>query len=497
MSLAAAAADPGRILERKRPLLAAALGAVALALALAAPGGARTDGGGPRSYVVVFAGQSGLPANAARLVGDAGGDVVATLPALGAVRASSARPTFASALASRPEVAVVGLDTVRQLLPPNDAGGSGPRPAGAPSSGGDPLSGQQWDKARIGASPAGSYAIQRGRRDVAVAVLDTGAATTHPDVAPNLDLGRSRSFVPSEPDLQDHNGHGTWCLSAVAAPLNGVGIAGVAPNVTTLALKVLDRNGDGSFAGIAQALVYAADQHVDVASLSLGAYIDRKSDKADYELLRRAVAYARAAGVLAVAAVGNDDLDLGDSAMAKLVELPADLPAVVGVASTGYVDRKAYYSNYGAKQVDVAAPGGDRRFQPPPSPYRGGGRVLGAWPSETIGSVDPSLREQDCGAGGCAEYAWEQGTSMATPDVAGVAALIVSQLGRPHMAPGDVEKVLEGTATPLACPSPPTVTYDVPAGILGSNTATCRGSAKTNGFYGSGLADALRAVQNG
>jgi subtilisin family serine protease len=467
-----------------------ALGAAALALALAAPGGARTDGGGPQRYVVLFTGTSGLPANASKLVAAAGGSVTATLPQLGAVRVSSARDDFAAAVASSPQVAGVGVDEVRQLIPSGDAGGSAPRSPTAPSSGGDPLSGQQWDKARIGSSAAGSYAVQRGRRDVVVAVLDTGADTSHPDIAPNLDLAHSRSFVPSEPDVQDHNGHGTWCLSAVAAPLNGVGVAGVAPNVTTLALKVLDRNGDGSFSGIAQGLVYAADQHVDVASLSLGAFVDR-ADKIDYELMRRAIKYAYDAGVLPVAAVGNNDLDLSDKkVMDRVVELPADLPGVVGVGSTGSLDRKAYYSNYGSKQVDVVAPGGDRRFQPPGPGIDGGGRILGAWPAETIASIDPSLREQNGGA----YYAWEQGTSMAVPDVAGVAALVVSQFGHPHMAPDAVEKVLEGTATPLACPSPPTVTYDVPPGILASNTATCQGSPKSNGFYGSGLVDALRAV---
>lgn len=481
----------------KRPF--AALGAVAFALTLAAPGGARTDVGGAKPYLVVFAGERGVPANASKLVADAGGTVTSTLPQLGALRASSSRPSFAAAIASSSQVLAAGPDAARQFLPSQDPGGGAARPAAAPSTGGDPLSGQQWDKARLEATPSGSYAVQPGRRDVVVAVLDTGADTTHPDVAPNLDLARSRSFVPGEADVQDHNGHGTWCLSAVAAPLNGVGIAGVAPNVTVLALKVLDRSGAGRFSGIAQALVYAADQHVDVASLSLGAYVDRKTDKADYELLRRAVEYAYDAGVVPVAAAGNDNLDLSDSsALGKLVELPADLADVVGVASTGYLDRKAYYSNYGTKQIDVAAPGGDRRFQLPPAPYHGGGRVLGAWPVETIGSVDPSLREQDCvPGGGCAVYAWQQGTSMATPDVAGVAALIVSQLGRPHMAPGDVEKILVGTATPLACPDPPTVTYDVPPGILATNTATCRGSAKTNGFYGSGLVDALRALTSG
>ena len=120
--------------------------------------------------------------------------------------------------------------------------------------------------------------------------------------------------------------------------------------------------------------------------------------------------------------------------------------------------------------------------------------MLGAWPAETFGSLDPSLREQDCRPSGCADYAWEQGTSMATPDVAGVAALIVSQFGRPHMAPSEVERILERTATPLACPKPPSVTYDVPAGVLASNTATCQGNARSNGFYGAGLVNALAAV---
>jgi lantibiotic leader peptide-processing serine protease len=478
-------------LERfsKRPLVA--LGAAALALTLAAPGGARTDGSGPQRYVVLFTGTSGLPANASKLVAAAGGAVTATLPQLGAIRVSSVRGDFAAAVAASPQVAGVGVDAVRQLIPSGDPGGSAPRPATAPSGGGDPLSGQQWDKARIGASAAGTYAVQRGRRDVVVAVLDTGADTSHPDIAPNLDLARSRSFVPSEPDVQDHNGHGTWCLSAVAAPLNGVGIAGVAPNVTTLALKVLDRTGAGSFSGIAQALVYAADQHVDVASLSLGALVDRK-DKVDYELMRRAVAYARGAGVLPVAAVGNDDLDLGDKkVMDSLLELPADLPGVVGVGSTGSLDRKSYFSNYGAKQVDVVAPGGDRRFQPPGPGIDGGGRVLGAWPSETIDAVDPSLREQNGGA----DYVWEQGTSMAVPDMAGVAALVVSRFGHPHMKPDDVEKILEASASPLPCPNPPTVTYDVPPGILATNTATCSGNSKANSFYGDGLVNALKAVQ--
>src|SRR2546429_6517953 len=114
---------PESSLERimKRPL--AALGAAALALTLVAPGAARTDGGGPKPYLVVFTGESGLPSNASKLVAEAGGAVAVTLPQLGAVRAISARGDFASALAASSQVAGVGPDAVRQLLPPADAGG--------------------------------------------------------------------------------------------------------------------------------------------------------------------------------------------------------------------------------------------------------------------------------------------------------------------------------------------------------------------------------------
>ena len=176
------------------------------------------------------------------------------------------------------------------------------------------------------------------------------------------------------------DGHGTWVLSAIAAPINGFGVSGVAPDVTTVALKVLDRNGRGSSASVAQALVYAGQSHFDVASMSIGVYLDSKADKADVTLVQRAVDFARRNGVLPIGALNNDNLDLSDNeVMGKTVELPADLDGVVGVSATGYANQKAYYSNYGSKETDVAAPGGDKRFQVPPAPYRGGGRLLAGY----------------------------------------------------------------------------------------------------------------------
>ncbi|HEX6700459.1 MAG TPA: S8 family serine peptidase [Gaiellaceae bacterium] len=471
---------------------------LAAALTVTSAASARTDAAPPKAYVVAFVQSNGLPADAAQLVASAGGTVTTTLPQIGGLRVTSANPAFASTMLQSTEVAAVDLESWAQMIPHDDAtGGAPPRSRGASAPAGmDPLYGQQWDKLRLDATPTGSYAVQRGRGNVVVAVLDSGADLTHPDVAPNLDLSRSRSFVPTEPDLQDHDGHGTWVLSAIAAPINGIGVSGIAPNVTTVALKVLDRNGRGSSTSVAQALVYAGQSHFDVVSMSIGVYLDSQADKADVTLVQRAVDFARRNGVLPIAALNNDNLDLSDNKVIwKTVELPADLDGVVGVSATGYANQKSYYSNYGSKETDVAAPGGDKRFQLPPAPFGGGGRLLGAWTAETAASLDPSLVEKDCEPGfGCATYAWAQGTSMAAPQAAGVAALIVSQYGRPHLSPSELESRLEDSAVPDACPSPPTVTYDLPPGLFAFTSATCKGKPDANNFYGAGVVNALRAV---
>ena len=472
--------------------------AIAAVLTVTGAASARTDAAPSKHYVVAFTQASGLPADAAQLVANAGGTITSSLPQIGGALVSSSNSGFVWAILKSSEVSGANLETSYSMLPRDDSTGaaSGRAHSRNTVAGMDPLYGQQWDKLRLDATPSGSYAVQRGRRDIVVAVLDSGADLSHPDVAPNLDVSRSRSFVPTETELQDHDGHGTWVLSAIAAPINGVGVSGVAPNVTTVALKVLDRNGQGSSVSVAQALVYAGQNHFDVASMSIGVYLDSQAEKADVTLVQRAVDFARQNGVLSIAATNNDNLDLSDNkVMGKLVELPADLKGVVGVSATGYSNQKAYYPNYGSMEADVAAPGGDKRFQVPPAPYRGGGRLLGAWTAETAGSLDPSLVEQDCEPGyGCATYAWAQGTSMAAPQAAGVAALIASQYGRPHLSPNELESRLEDSAVPDACPSPPTVTYDLPPGLFASSSATCKGKPDSNNFYGEGVVNALRAV---
>lgn len=478
---------------------------------------------GPQTWVVAFKQSGSLPANVDSMVKAAGGTITTRIPEIGAIGVTSSDPGFGAQMAANASVQAADTATATQLIDPTAAsdtnnGGTysptGPDPQAMP----DPLGKEQWDKMRMNATLTGSYAIQQGRKDVRVAVLDTGADQTHIDVAPNLDVADSRSFVPSEPTIQDFNGHGTWCISAIGAPINGVGISGVAPNVTLVSEKVLSGAGRGLFLYTDQALVYAGQMHFDIASMSLGGYIPKQGDNSnsnngpgdhtDYILLNRAIQFARSNGVLPVAALGNENYDLSDGSFFRsYVEAPGEIPGVVGVAATGYYNQKAFYSNYGMGKTDVSAPGGSTRdYSGVPGSgaapgYGGEGRLIGAWSS--TGSSAPSDPVEVCtGAGGtppCYLYGYVQGTSMATPNAAGVAALIISQYGdftannpnKPHMSPTQVETILQTTANNQPCPEPRTVTTG--PGLTFS-TATCQGDTGYNSFFGKGIVDALKAV---
>ena len=470
-----------------------------------------------KTWVVAFKG-NGLPANVDKLMADAGGTIVGQAPEIGGIAVSSADPNFSTAVKRKAGVLAADIATeVNLISPPNDRVGAASAdnnggnfsPAGPdPQPGTEPLYNQQWDKMRMNVSATGSYAIQQGRRDVVVAILDTGTDPSHPDIigGGQLDVARSRSFVPSEPTFQDFNGHGTWCMSAVGAPINGVGISGVAPNVTLVALKVLNAEGTGTFFWIAQALVYSGLNHFDIASMSLGGYIPKNSAHADYILLHRAVEFARSNGVVPIASLGNDNYNVSDGSFFRsFITAPAEIAGVIGVSATGYFNNKAFYSNYGMGKTDISAPGGSTRDYrgipgvgglPPGSPYSGIGRVLGAW--STTGEElpnDPDIRTEQCtGPGGtppCFPYAWVQGTSMAAPNAAGVAALIISQYGHPDLSPSRVEQILQVSANNQPCPDPRTV-------IAGSDfditTATCSGGVGYNNFFGKGIVDAVKAV---
>jgi subtilisin family serine protease len=476
-----------------------------------------------KQWVVLFNNQNALPNQVERRVADAGGTILTTLPELGALVATSDSATFAADMRRDPSVSDVGENLAVQMIPTPerlgvvDAGdlssmGDGPvEPPGTDAqTGSEPFYPFQWDKKRMRASNQGSYAVQQGRPDVVVAVLDTGAdilPVAHQDIAPNLDFARSRSFFPVQPSpngdpnpaaWDDKNGHGSWCLSAVGAPINGRGISGIAPRVRLVALKVLGDNGTGSLVSLAQALVYAGVNRFDVASMSLSAYLRHANPETQplVKLVQRAVNFARASGVTPVAALGNDSFDVSDGNFFRdFITVPAEMDGVIGVSATGYFNLKASYSNYGSGKTDVSAPGGDFAVQAlgTANPL-GGGSVLGAWAQEVFG---PNA------------YAFASGTSMACPNVAGVAALIVSQFGdftpdnsrKLHMSPQAVEARLQQTANNQPCPDNPVNYFTVfpigtlPAGsLIEEPNQRCQGNAGYNNFFGKGMADAFKAV---
>ena len=156
-----------------------------------------------------------------------------------------------------------------------------------------------------------------------------------------------------------------------------------------------------------------------------------------------------------------------------------EVPGVIGVTATGDLSLKAYYSSYGISTADVAAPGGDRRFQVTADP--GGGRVLSTWPA----AAACAIQIVDQGA----KYCWIQGTSMAGPHAAGLAALLLSK----GVAPGSVEAAMETTANPLPCPTDMSMYEAFPQ--LSGEPQECTGGLRTHSFYGAGEIDALAAVQ--
>ena len=518
-----------------RKLLLASLAMGTLLLLLGAPAGARVESGGtPQGYIVVFNQPGSIPANAPQLVAAAGGTIDVRWDQIGALRASSADPAFAQQLSRNAAVHAVSVDAAPRWVPTPEQLSGDAAPASAENNGGtysptgpdpqpmpDALGREQWDKMRMNATVTGSYAVQRGRRDVVVAFLDTGVEIAHLDIAPNLDVVRSRSFVPWEPDIDDHHGHGSWIASAIAAPINGIGISGVAPEVTLVSLKVcgvlpsppfLPFTATCPFSSIIAAMYYSALNRFDVASMSIGGYLNHTQYNAFWVALNRAVQFMRQNGVLPVAALGNDGLDLSFGGfMRDWKATPAEVPGVVGVSATGYRDDKAFYSNYGVDATDVSAPGGSTRdYSGVPGSgeapgYRGLGRVLGAWSSESVFALfPPDQREEQCFGTDpndtvCSYYAWVQGTSMATPHVSGVAALIISQYGdfesrnpnHAHMAPTKIEQILQITANNQPCPEPRTVVQGPGMPIP---VAVCQGQTGFNNFFGKGIVDALKAV---
>ena len=389
----------------------------------------------------------------------------------------------------------------------------------------DPLSPCQWDMRAIGATTSGSYAVNRGR-GARVGVIDTGVDLTNGDIMPNVDLAASCVFLyadtptadPAEQvtrgdcsnkgALQDLAGHGTHTAGTIAAPINGIGIAGVAPEATVVVLKAGTAEGFFFTQSVVDALMYAGNQHLDVVSMSFFAdpwlfnCRNDREQRAIIAAISKAARYAEQRGVLLVAAAGNDGIDLNHPVTDEIspdyppgaavsrpvnnncVVLPTELPGVVVVTATGAENLLSWFSTYG-NVTDVAAPGGSRFQTPTFDSARG--RVLAPYSSTASDlAAEAALGRLVIDPNGN-YYAWLNGTSMAAPHAAGVAALI--RAAHPSMPQAAVAAMLRSTATKMPCPTaldPGVVFFAAPVQV-------CSGGIGSNNFYGAGLVNALAA----
>ena len=522
--------------------------AVVAAAALAFAGTASAE-----KYVVLYK-QEAVPADAVRSVEKAGGTVVAIYDAIGVVIAQSTSPSFRANLVKDNRVdgasTTAGFEAKAAPVETASHDDQPPELDNDPAADADTFSPLQWDMRQIHSPEA--HALTGGSRAVVVGDIDTGLDKDHPDLQPNIDFSRSASCESGAPDQNpaawdDRAGHGTHTAGTIAAASNGIGIVGVAPNVKLAGIKSSTDEGfffpemvicsfywagGGAITLPGGPIPATTGPRVDVTNNSYFAdpflYNCRNDpvQRAIWKAEKRAIDFATKRGVTHVSAMGNDSDDRAHPAYDVIspdfppgseqereirnscVVIPVEVNGVVGVTAVGNARQtdsdddpndflKSFYSAYGIGVAEVTAPGGDSVFgRTPEAPN---GRVLSTYPAEL-----PCTRRMVDPAPPTSAYCYLQGTSMASPHVAGVAALIISRFGdldnpqNGKMRPGSVAAYLQQTADAQPCPTalPPgyeAFTRPAPAGQEGA-PQECQGGPGYTSWYGSGQVNAFRAV---
>jgi subtilisin family serine protease len=418
---------------------------------------------GLRAYFVITAPND--TAGAKTAVANNGGTVYASYDAIGVIVAHSTSTTFAGTMRGVTGVQKVGA-TRTSDVPADSVNPAIPTlPAEQTPASGEPVRG---DMSQIGADRANT--INGGSANVTVGILDTGVDDQHADLRSNFDASKSASCAYGRLDtragawrpVQDH---GTHVAGTIAAGKNGFGMVGVAPGVHIASVRIAEPATSLFFPeNTVCAFVFAGDRGFKVTNNSYftDPWLYNCPSNADQDAIlegtKRAVAYAENHGVLNVAAAGNENTNLANKTTDTIspddstpvtrsvnntcLSVPTELSGVVSVSAITSTNAKASFSNFGTNKIHIAAPGVN---------------TFSTLPGGRYGSLS--------------------GTSMASPHVAGVAALLASV--NPSATPAQLRAQLAVQADNLRCPR---------------NDSRCTGTTGVNSFFGEGRVDAFEAV---